>query len=117
LLNVLYAAVDADACLKEAWRVLKPGGELRLTGPRKDTKVNVLFDRITEDLKEANKFAELQTDYRRVQQIAEEHLRPMLHRWSTQEVEQMILAAGFSKIVYSSEALFAGQGMFVCAVK
>jgi hypothetical protein len=44
-------------------------------------------------------------------------LRPMLHRWSTEEVKQMIIGAGFSRILRSSEDLYAGQSMFICAVK
>jgi ubiquinone/menaquinone biosynthesis C-methylase UbiE len=115
--NVLYSVQDALACLKEAWRVLKPGGELRLSGPRKDTKLPILFDQILRELKDSNTYLELEPDYQRVLRINELKLGPMLHRWSTKEVEALLLEAGFSRIVHSTEDVYAGQSMLVCAVK
>jgi ubiquinone/menaquinone biosynthesis C-methylase UbiE/PAS domain-containing protein len=115
--NVLYAVQDAESCLKECCRVLKPGGELRLSGPRQDTNLKLLFDRIGADLKETGKFEELQADYYQAYQINELKLRPMLYRWTTKEIEEMLLKAGFKAIIHSSEDVYAGQSMFVCAVK
>jgi ubiquinone/menaquinone biosynthesis C-methylase UbiE/PAS domain-containing protein len=115
--NVLYAVQDALACLKEAYRVLKPGGELRLSGPRKDTKLPILFNQILKELKESNAFHELEPDYQRVLRINELKLGQRLHRWSTEEVKALLREAGFSRIVHSSEDVYAGQSMLVCAVK
>jgi ubiquinone/menaquinone biosynthesis C-methylase UbiE len=115
--NVLYSIEDVEACLSEVCRVLKPGGEFRLSGPRKDTKLPILFERIRKDLKDANKFEELEPDFRRILEINELRLRPMLHRWSTDDVKQMLLNAGFSKILHASEDIYAGQSMFIAAVK
>jgi hypothetical protein len=47
--------------------VLKPGGELRLSGPRKDTNLELLFSRIANELKEGGTFPQLEPDYMQVQ--------------------------------------------------
>ena len=115
--NVLHAVEDAEACLKEVYRVLKPNGELRLSGPRKDPNLQILFDCFANELKEANKFLELQSNYEHVLQINRLKLGPWLYRWTTKEVEAMLLKVGFSKIVYSSDQHYANQSMLICAVK
>lgn len=115
--NVLYAVPDAESCLAECCRVLKPGGELRLSGPRKDTKLDVVFDSIAKDLKDKGAFEELQADYNLAYQINELKLSPMLYRWTTKEGGEMLLKAGFKDIIHASEDVYAGQSMFVCAVK
>jgi hypothetical protein len=68
-------------------------------------------------LKEANKFTELESDLRHILEINELRLRPWLYRWSTKDVEEMLLKAGFSKILHASEDIYAGQSMFIAAVK
>jgi SAM-dependent methyltransferase len=115
--NVLYAVQDAAACLEEVYRVLKPGGELRLSGPRKDTNLDVLFEQIQLELKEANKFDELAPDYNHVVQINKMRLAPWLYRWTTKDVEDMIRQARFAEILYSSEKVYAGQSMLIYAKK
>ena len=115
--NVLYAVQDAEACLKETVRVLKSGGELRLSGPRRDSDLDVLFKQFEEELKESNQYDELEPDFHHVHEINRLKLKPMLHRWSNKDVEQLLLDCGFSRISHSSTDTYAGQSMIVCAVK
>jgi SAM-dependent methyltransferase len=51
LSNVLYSLESPMACLREAYRVLQPGGEIRISGPQKTTNLTKLFRRIRRDLK------------------------------------------------------------------
>lgn len=115
--NVLYAVEDEMSCLRDICSVLKPGGELRLSGPRKDSQIEVLFDRIKTDLISKGKFEELKDEYNHVWNINKTRLDPWLYRWTRNELEQKVLEAGFSEIVYSTDDVYAGQSMLICARK
>jgi ubiquinone/menaquinone biosynthesis C-methylase UbiE len=115
--NVLYAVEDYKTCLQEAYRVLRKGGEIRISGPRKDTSLDALFKQIKEELGAAGKFGELEKDYRHVCEINMFRLKPLLHRWSIEEMSEILLSTGFSEIIYTSEDIYAGQSMLICARK
>jgi ubiquinone/menaquinone biosynthesis C-methylase UbiE len=115
--NVLYSVSDPSSCLNEVHRVLRQGGELRISGPKKDTKLDVLFNRINDDLKKSPEFANLRNHYDRVKRINELYLMPKFFRWTVQDVKQMLSEAGFSDIYYSDDKAYAGQAMVVCARK
>ena len=88
-----------------------------MSGPRKDTKIEVVFERIYDDLKAAGKDQELQAEYQQVWQINKLKLQPLLYQWTTKEVEDMVLAAGFSEVTFRSDTEYAGQAMVVGARK
>jgi ubiquinone/menaquinone biosynthesis C-methylase UbiE len=115
--NVLYAIDDVEACLQEVLRVLKPGGELRLSGPRKDTNIQLLFDRIMLELKESRKFSELELDYWHAKRLNELRLSEWLYRWTTEEVEKILIDAGFSTIIFATNDVYCKQSMFISAQK
>lgn len=117
--NVLYSLEDAAAmnCLHETYRVLKHGGEIRISGPQKTTDLSGLFGQIEQDLLNKKRFDELKTDFMKVKQINEYSLKPMLFRWSREDMEGLLKATGFSEITYSTDKAYAGQSMLVCARK
>ena len=117
--NVFYAVSDTESALKEVRRVLKPGGELRVSGPRADTNLEVLFRRIRADLEETGEFKNLEKVYKHVKQLNELRLRPMLHRWTTDDFSQLLTSQeiGFATVTHRSENVYEGQSMLISAVK
>ena len=118
--NVLYSLEPeaAKACLKEAHRVLKPGGELRFSEPKKGNKLSKVLDQIGRDLKGNNRYTGLAKEYHKVRQINEFALAPLLHRWSLGEIQEILRRdIGFTKIAYATDDIYAGQSMLVCAQK
>jgi ubiquinone/menaquinone biosynthesis C-methylase UbiE len=114
--NVFYALADPDACLEAVYRILRPGGELRMSGPRVDTDLEILFRRIRADLEEAGHFEECRLAYEHVEQINKQRLRTMLHRWSTDDFCALLKKNGF-KVTHRSDDIYAGQSMLVTAEK
>ena len=118
--NVLYS-LEPEAvkpCLKEVLRVLKPGGEFRLSEPHKDCKVFKVLDQIGRDLKRTNRYAELEKEYRKVRQINEYSLAPLLRRWSLSEMKTSLCREiGFAECTYATDDVYAGQSMLICARK
>ncbi len=118
--NVLYS-LDADAlksCLKEVYRVLKPGGELRLSEPHKGCKLSKVLDQIGRDLRRTNSYDGLEQDYRKLRQINEFSLAPMLSKWSLDDMAAILCGQiGFARCTYAVDDVYAGQSMLVCAQK
>lgn len=115
--NVLYSLNDPSSCLKEVCRVLKKGGEMRVSGPKKQTNLDRLFHQIKSELESKPGFESLREHYDRVERINRQYLSRMLFKWTVSDVEKMLLDAGLSKIVYSTEKAYGGQSMIVAARK
>jgi ubiquinone/menaquinone biosynthesis C-methylase UbiE len=116
--NVLYSLEPegVKSCLKEVFRVLKPGGEFRLSEPHKDCKVFKVLDQIGRDLKRTNRYAELEKEYRKVRQIKEYSLAPLLRRWTLSEMKTSLCREiGFAECTYATDDVYAGQSMLICA--
>jgi ubiquinone/menaquinone biosynthesis C-methylase UbiE len=116
--NVSYSLDDPVACLQDVHRVLKPGGEIRLSGPQKKTNLNKLLRQLRHDLEKRGRYDELEAQYQRLSTINRLYLDPNLHRWTVSDVEQQMKDAGFSTILpYSTDHAYGGQSMIVCAKK
>jgi ubiquinone/menaquinone biosynthesis C-methylase UbiE/PAS domain-containing protein len=115
--NVLYAIADHQPVLQEVLRVLKPGGELRISGPHAASDVETLFREIRRDLEASGRFEAVKPAYERVYAINKLRLAPMLRRWATDQLAKILLDVGFSEIVHSSETIYTGQSMLIFARK
>ncbi len=114
--NVFYALADPEASLEAVFRVLRPGGELRMSGPRDDTDLDILFQRIHGDLVKAGKFEDCRGAYEHVEQINKQRLHTMLHKWTTNEFCELLRSNHFEVKTYSDD-VYAGQSMMVTAIK
>ncbi len=118
--NVLYSLEEEDAltCLREVCRVLKPGGEARISGPQKKTNLDKLFKQIKKELKKKDRFSpQMERQYNHVKMINKYLLGPMLFKWTMADVEAMALNSGFQEITFHTDRAYAGQAMIVCASK
>lgn len=113
--NVFYSlpTETIPGMLKEIKRKLKPGAELRATGPRTNVRLDKLFKRIRKDLESSGRFDQLQVKYEHVRQINEDLLAPLLTRLGENDYRALLKEAGFD--VLSCEFVYERQGWFVTA--
>jgi ubiquinone/menaquinone biosynthesis C-methylase UbiE len=114
--NVLYAVDEPEACLREAYRVLAPDGEIRITGPHRDTNIHRLFRHFRRELKRSKQWSEVEADFERVERINHRRLQDMPgFRWEVHQIREMLERVGFA--VFFTEKVYAGQGMLIAARK
>lgn len=117
LVNVLYSLTDPEELLPSVCALLRPGGELRLSEPRRDTDVAVLMEKLKQQLTHDPEATDLWDDFDAVQRFNTGALDPYLHRWTTGEMIDLLRSSGFGLIVYASEDIYAGQSLVICARK
>jgi ubiquinone/menaquinone biosynthesis C-methylase UbiE len=116
--NVLYAIDDPISCLSEVRRVLVADGEVRISGPKKNANLDILFKRIKNDLEAENgKLRRIREYYDHVERINHEQLAPLLRRFSTNDIQQMLREAGFGRIKNVPTDIYAKQSILICAWK
>ncbi len=115
--NVLYSVANPELALREANRVLRKGGDLRISGPKKNTSIQRLMKRIQRELRRSGKWESLRAAYEHVDDINRHRLAGRLYRWEVGDVENMIREAGLSEIITKTDRAYGGQGMIVCARK
>ncbi len=115
--NVLYAVTDHKSCLKDALRVLKPGGEIRISGPHGDSSAERLFNHIKADLKNKNEYELLRRDFKRVRWINTYQLLPLAHKFTKDGLSDDLLNIGFSEITACHFDIYEGESMLIAARK
>ncbi len=118
LVHVLYAMERPEVLLRTVFTLLRPGGELRLSEPRRDTDASVLMAALRRQLAlDHAADSALWADFDAVQRFNTQVLVPHLHRWTTDEMIDRLRSVGFASIAYASEEVYAGQSMLICARK
>ena len=93
-INTLYAVSDPQECVRQVYRILKPGGVFVMSTAHKKTDVPRLFDRMREVLKEKELFESLRGNYNTAKAFHKQAL-PMIHRDSKEDIRRYLSEAGF----------------------
>lgn len=117
--NVLYSLKNesVESCLREAYRVLAPGGEIRISEPHKKANAHKVLEKIKQELKQKGCFKELEFHYMRVKEIHDLYLSTMLNRWDVDDMEALLMQAGFTNITLKMIKTYAGQSFMIFAEK
>lgn len=115
--NVLYSlAEDAvKPCIREIFRVLKPGGEVRISEPHKKADAAKVLAVIKKELQKEGKFERIKDHYMKVEQINRFSLAPMLNKWDIGDMENILIDCGFNQICYREDKTYARQSFIICA--
>jgi len=111
--NVLYSLDDPQACLEQIRRVLRPGGEVRLSGPNKGFNLDKVFRRIKSELISSGQFGRLQNHFDQARRI-NYLLEPALRKWSERNLDELLAGAGFPNIT-GNDTYYHGHGKILSA--
>ena len=94
MINVLYAVADPLECLRQAFRILKPGGVLSLSTPHRDTDVKKLLTKLRATLQSKGLFESLASEFETAK-LVHEKMDYLIHRDTKEEIRNYISKAGF----------------------
>jgi ubiquinone/menaquinone biosynthesis C-methylase UbiE len=115
--NVFYTLDEPIHCMREVNRVLKSGGEVRISGPQQTTQLNRLMLAIEKELKKKGLFDANRKHFQRVIDINRRlEMMENFRRWDLGSIQEFLLQeAGFADITYATDRAYAGDAMLVCA--
>ena|GEM_PF-2896818 len=115
MLNVLYAVQDPLECLRQACRILKPGGMLVLSTPHRDTDVKKVLKKLRQVLQSKGLFESLAEDFETAK-LVHEKMDHLIHRDTKEEIRRYIEEAGL-EIRDWRDSEYADAVVVVTAVK
>lgn len=95
MVNVLHAVDDPLGCLKDIYRVLKPGSVLGLSTIHRRTNLDELLGAIKEHLLKEGTYQQLISDYDMLERINRDIEQTIARRHTRTEYQRFVRTAGF----------------------
>jgi ubiquinone/menaquinone biosynthesis C-methylase UbiE len=115
MINVLYSLQDPVECLRQAHRILKPGGVLVLSTPHKDTDVKKLLSKLRTALQGKGLFKSLAEEFEMVK-LVHAKMDHLIHRDTKADIRGYLQSTGF-EIQDWRDSEYAESVVVVKAVK
>lgn len=115
LVNVLYAVHDPVACLRQAHRLLRPGGVLVVSTPHSETDVDALFARMRVVLERKRVFSNLRSNFDDAREI-HQRMIGRIHRDKKEDIRRYVTEAGFRIDSWSPDE-YVGAVVLLRAIK
>lgn len=93
MINVLYAVQDPLECLRQACRILKPGGVLALSTPHRDTDVKKILAKLRADLECKGLFEPFAEEFETAK-LVHEKMDHLIHRDTKDDIRGYLRDAG-----------------------
>lgn len=119
LLNMLFYVKDPKKVLCEAFRILKPGGILVISGPRHNPNIKVIIEAAMKDYKkEGIMWTKKENIYASLALGKELVQSGINNTYESEELIQILInEIGFNRVVYYNNTAYLGQNHFVVVKK
>lgn len=114
--NVFYSLTDPAGALAEIAGLLKPGGEIRISGPAKGVDVGRLFQRFRKELASVGKFDALRTHFDHALYI-NSLLQNDLSKWAERDTGALFREADLTYLPQCDTSFYYGHGAIRAAKK
>jgi SAM-dependent methyltransferase len=115
--NVFYSVPNPEDVLREVSRLLKPGGEVRVSGPAKGFDIERLFRRFKKDLEGAGKYTDaMQLHFERARWV-NSILVNDLRTWSERNHGELLRESQLAYIPEKDTLFYGGNGVIKVARK
>ena len=115
MINVLYAVHDPLETLRQACRILKPGGVLALSTPHRNTDVKKLLTKLRDVLQSKGLYESLAEEFETAK-LVHEKMDHLIHRDTKEDIRRYVEEAGL-EICDWRDAEYADAVVVVKAVK
>jgi ubiquinone/menaquinone biosynthesis C-methylase UbiE len=115
MINVLYAVQDPLECLRQACRILKPGGMLVLSTPHRNTDVKKVLKKLRDVLQTKGLFESLAEEFETTK-LVHKKMDHLIHRDTKEDIRRYVEEAGL-EIRDWRDSEYAGAVVVVKAVK